>query len=425
MRGTFVDQGGLFSYIAPEARVPANHPLRKIRELVRDVLGELTRSLGRLYASEGRPSIPPEQLLSALLLQVFYGIRSERQLMEQLDYNLLYRWFVGLSPDDPIWDPTTFTKNRDRLQTGAVFAKFMSKLLNHPEVKPLLSDEHFSVDGTLIEAWASHKSFRPKDGSGDDDGGADFHGQQRKNDTHASTSDPDSRLYRKAAGREAKLCYMGHATMENRHGLAVAGMVTLANGTAERRASQIMLKAKAKEAGGRITVGEDKAYDTADHVAHLRAINVTPHVTQNDCSPQPASVVGAPSTDAPRGTKAMACRIVSGDDRMHLRLGQAARHDAQDQASWPSQRLYRLHAQSDRLQPDPHSQTADGVGQRLFTTSDAPKPEAKRRPMHNLRFFSRLLGYSSEITVAWATGTLRHPWRSFFFKNPSFDCIVA
>ena len=219
----------------------------------------------------------------------------------------LVRWFVGLSPR-PIWDPTTFTKNRDRLQTGAVFAKFMSKLLNHPEVKPLLSDEHFSVDGTLIEAWASHKSFRPKDGSGDDDGGADFHGQQRKNDTHASTSDPDCRLYRKAAGREAKLCYMGHATMENRHGLAVAGMVTLANGTAERRASQIMLKAKAKEAGGRITVGEDKAYDTADHVAHLRAINVTPHVTQNDCITQPASVVGAPSTDAPRGTKAMACR---------------------------------------------------------------------------------------------------------------------
>ena len=170
-----------------------------------------------------------------------------------------------------------FTKNRNRLQTGAVFAEFMSKLLNHPEVKPLLSDEHFSVDGTLIEAWASHKSFRPKEGSGDDDGGADFHGQQRKNDTHASTSDPDCRLYRKAAGREAKLCYMGHATMENRHGLAVAGMVTLANGTAERRASQIMLKAKAREAGCRITVGEDKAYDTADHVAHLRAISAFPN----------------------------------------------------------------------------------------------------------------------------------------------------
>src|SRR6476660_849312 len=253
MRGGFTDQGGLFSYIAPDKRVPANHPLRKVRELVRDVLSDLNRSLGRLYASEGRPSIPPEQLLSALLLQVFYGIRSERQLMEQLDYNLLYRWFVGLSPDDPVWDPTTFTKNRERLQNGDVFTKFMTRLLNHPEVKPLLSDEHFSVDGTLIEAWASQKSFRPKDG----------------------------RLYRKAAGREAKLCYMGHATMENRHGLAVAGRVTHANGTAERRASETMLKARRKAAGRRITAGEDKAYDTADHVANLRAIGVTPHVTQN------------------------------------------------------------------------------------------------------------------------------------------------
>ena len=280
--GRFADQGGMFSYISPEARVPRNHPLRKIRALVRDVLSDLSRSLGRLYASEGRPSIPPEQLLSALLLQVFYGIRSERQLMEQLDYNLLYRWFVGLSPDDPVWDSTTFTKNRDqRCRTAEVFRKFMVRLLNHPQVKPLLSDEHFSVDGTLIEAWASQKSFRPKDGSGDDDDGADFHGQKRKNDTHASTSDPDSRLYRKAAGREAKLCYMGHATMENRHGLAVAGMVTHASGTAERRASEIMLKAKSKAAGRRITAGEDKAYDTADHVANLRAINVTPHVTQN------------------------------------------------------------------------------------------------------------------------------------------------
>lgn len=282
MRGAFVDQGRLFSYISPEARVPASHPLRKIRELVRDVLDDLNRSLSTLYAKEGRPSIPPEQLLSALLLQVFYGIRSERQLMEQLDYNLLYRWFVGLSPDDPVWDPTVFTKNRNRLQNGEVFAKFMSTLLNHPQVKPLLSNEHFSIDGTLIEAWASQKSFRPKDGSGDADGGANFHGQERKNDTHASTTDPDSRLYRKAAGREAKLSYMGHAVMENRHGLAVAGMVTHANGTAERRASEAMLKAKARQARRRITVGEDKAYDTADHVAKLRALNVTPHVTQND-----------------------------------------------------------------------------------------------------------------------------------------------
>ena len=260
--------------------MPATHPLRRVRELVRSVLKELSGTFGKLYAREGRPSIPPEQLLSALLVQVFYGIRSERQLMEQLDYNLLYRWFVGLSPDDPVWDATTFTKNRERLQQGDVFEKFMTRLLNHRQVKPLLSDDHFSVDGTLIEAWASHKSFRPKDG-GDGDG-TNFHGEKRKNDTHESTTDPDSRLYRKASGREAKLSYMGHALMENRHGLAVAGMVTQANGTAERRASQAMLKAKRKAVGHGITAGEDKAYDTADHVAALRGIDVTPHVSQNN-----------------------------------------------------------------------------------------------------------------------------------------------
>ncbi|HUN00897.1 MAG TPA: IS5 family transposase [Halothiobacillus sp.] len=247
MRGSFQDQGGMFSYVSPETRVPANHPLRAIRALVRDVLSEMSRSFAWLYSKEGRPSVPPEQLLSALLIQVLYGVRSERQLMEQLDYNLLYRWFVGLSPVDPVWNPTTFTKNRERLQNGEVFQKFMSRLLNHPKVTPLLSDEHFSVDGTLIEAWASQKSFRPKDGSVDD--GSDFHGQKRKNDTHASTTDPESRLYRKAAGREA---------------------------------SEAMLKTKAKPVSGRITVGEDKAYDTADHVANLRDIGVTPHVTQNN-----------------------------------------------------------------------------------------------------------------------------------------------
>ena len=281
MRGRFQDQGGLFSYISPEERVPARHPLRKIRALVREVLEGLNRSFAKLYSHEGRPSIPPEQLLSALLLQAFYGIRSERQLMEQLDYNLLYRWFVGLSPDDPVWDPTTFTKNRERLQDGDIFAKFMTKLLNHPQVVPLLSDEHFSVDGTLIEAWASHKSFKPKDGSGDDDG-ANFHEQKRSNETHESTSDPDSRLYRKSSGREAKLSYMGHVTMENRNGLAVAGRVTCADGTAERRAAETMLGRKARETGRRITVGADKAYDTAGHVAALRKLNVTPHVAQNN-----------------------------------------------------------------------------------------------------------------------------------------------
>ena len=281
MRGAFRDQGSMFSYIVPERRIPADHPLRPIRDLVRDVLCALSRSLSRLYSQEGRPSIPPEQLLSALLVQVLYGIRSERQLMEQLDYNLLFRWFVGLSPDDPVWDPTVFTKNRERLQEGDVFQKFMSALLNHPKVKPLLSDEHFSVDGTLIEAWASHKSFKPKDESHEDDG-SNFHGHKRKNDTHASTTDPEAKLYRKADGREAKLSYMGHVVMENRNGLAVGGMVTLANGTAEREASETMLKAQAKRARRRITVGEDKAYDTHDHVAALRSIGVTPHVAQNE-----------------------------------------------------------------------------------------------------------------------------------------------
>ena len=271
----------MFSYISPEARVPAGHPLRKVRALVGDVLKDLSGTVGQLYSREGRPSIPPEQLLSALLLQAFYGIRSERQLMEQLNYNLLYRWFVGLSPDDRVWDATTFTKNRERLEQGEVFEKFMTKLLNLPEVKPLLSDEHFSVDGTLIEAWASHKSFKPKDGSDDGDG-ADFHGQKRKNDTHASTTDPEAKLYRKAKGREAKLCYMGHATMENRNGLAVACMVTQASGTAERDAALAMLKAKRKQARHRISAGADKAYDTKDHVAALRKAGITPHVAQNE-----------------------------------------------------------------------------------------------------------------------------------------------
>ncbi len=281
MRGAFRDQGAMFSYISPEERIPAEHPLRRVRELVREVLKELSQGFGRLYSREGRPSIPPEQLLSALLLQVFYGIRSERQLIEQLNYNLLFRWFVGLSPDDPVWDPTVFTKNRERLQQGDVFQKFMAKLLDHPKVKPLLSDEHFSVDGTLIEAWASHKSFRPKASDGDDDG-SNFHGTKRKNDTHASTTDPQAKLYRKADGREARLSYMGHAIMENRNGLAVAGTMSQANGTAERRSSEKLLKVKAKRSGRRITVGEDKAYDTSDHVAALRQMNITPHVAQND-----------------------------------------------------------------------------------------------------------------------------------------------
>lgn len=282
MRGSFQDQSGLFSYISLEERVPDGHPLRKIRNYVRAILVDLDQDFAKLYSEDGRPSIAPERLLSALLLQAFYGIRSERQLMEQLDYNLLFRWFVGLSPDDAVWAPTTFTKNRERLQAGEVFSKFMSALLRHPKVTPLLSDEHFSVDGTLIEAWASHKSFRPKDGSSSDGDGANWHKEKRSNETHASTSDEDSRLYRKANGREAKLCYMGHALMENRNGLAVGGQVTLATGKAERQASEAMLAAKVKETGKPATAGEDKAYDVAQHGEALRKMGVTPHVARNN-----------------------------------------------------------------------------------------------------------------------------------------------
>ena len=260
MRGTFRNQAGLFSYLSLEERVPERHPLRNIRELVRAVLVDMTKDFAALYSDEGRPSIPPEQLLSALLLQAFYGLRSERQLMEQLDYNLLFRWFVGLSPDAPVWVPTTFTKNRERLQDGDVFQRFMQTLLNHPRVKPLLSDEHFSVDGTLIEAKAirdgsrfailsaSFKRFKPRDGSDKSDG-SDFYNQRRRNETHASQSDPDSRLFRKAQGREAKLCTMGHALTENRNGLAVGARVTLASGKAAREASEAMLGAKTHETG--------------------------------------------------------------------------------------------------------------------------------------------------------------------------------
>jgi len=269
MRGAFRDQGGLFSYISPEARVPEHHPLRKIRELVREVLKDLSRTFGKLYASEGRPLDPAgtiaERALAPSLLWHPLGAAADGTIELQS--------FVPLVRSDDIYE-------EPRAAAERLFQKFMTKLLNHSQVKPLLSDEHFSVDGTLIEAWASQKSFRAKDGSGGGDG-ANFPKEKRRNDTHASTSDPESRLYRKAAGREAKLCYMGHATMENRHGLAVAGLVTKATGTAERRASEAMLKAKAKAKGGRVTVGEDKAYDTADHVAELRGANVTPHVAQN------------------------------------------------------------------------------------------------------------------------------------------------
>ena len=284
MRGADRRTEGLFSYVSCESRVPACHPLRAILPVADAALTALTDEFQQLYALNGRPSIAPEKLLRALLLQAFYSVRSERQLMEQLDYNLLFRWFVGLGVDDPVWDVTVFTKNRDRLLEGAIAAKFLRAVLARPKVKALLSDEHFSVDGTLIQAWASMKSFRPKDGSGEPpdpgrNGERDFHGEQRTNETHASATDPEAKLFRKGRGKEAKLSFIGHALMENRHGLLVDSRVSEANGTAERDVAETMLAA----VPGRhpLTVGGDKGFDTRGFVAALRELKVTPHVTQN------------------------------------------------------------------------------------------------------------------------------------------------
>jgi transposase len=284
MRGPDRRTDGLFSYVSCETRVPVGHPLRSILPVADAALSALSGEFQQLYALNGRPSIAPEKLLRALLLQAFYSVRSERQLMQQLDYNLLFRWFVGLGVDDPVWDVTVFTKNRDRLLEGEIAAKFLRAVLVQPEVETLLSDEHFSVDGTLIQAWASMKSFRPKDGSGEPPGPGrnaerDFHGEQRTNDSHASTTDPEARLFRKGRGKEAKLSFMGHVLMENRHGLLVDGRVSEANGTAEREMAATMLA----DVPGRhrLTVGGDKNFDTAGFVAATSALKVTAHVAQN------------------------------------------------------------------------------------------------------------------------------------------------
>ena len=291
MRGGDDRTGELFSYVDLEARVRRNHPLRAIRLIVSEALSALERDFAALYSPIGRPSIPPEKLLRAMLLQAFYSIRSERLLMERLEYDLLFRWFVGIGVDDAAWDHSVFSKNRDRLLEGDIAAKFLAAVLAQPKVKRLLSTDHFSVDGTLIEAWASMKSVKPKDGSSGghgeppaDGGGrnaeADFHGERRSNETHASTTDPDARLYRKGRGKEAKLCFMGHGLMENRHGLLVDACLTLADGHAERVAALHMIEPRADRPAA-ITLGADKAYDAEDFINELRSMKVTPHVAQN------------------------------------------------------------------------------------------------------------------------------------------------
>lgn len=292
MRGLDERSGSLFSYVDLEARVPEGHPLRAIREIVNAALADMDSAFCALYSPFGRASIAPEKLLRALLLQAFYSIRSERQLMERLDFDLLFRWFVGLGIDDEPWDHSTFSKNRDRMLDGDVAVKFLASVLAQPEVKGLLSSDHFSVDGTMVEAWAGMKSFKPKaqkkDGndetsppSGGRNAEADFKGEKRTNETHASTTDPDARLYRKGSGQEAKLCFLGHALMENRHGLGVDARLTRASGYAETYAAREMIECRA-DRPSTVTLGADKAYDTADFVEELREINVTPHVAQNN-----------------------------------------------------------------------------------------------------------------------------------------------
>ena len=318
MRGTDETSGSLFSYVDLEERIPARHPLRKIRQVVNDALASLDADFEALYIDFGRPSIPPERLIRASLLQILFSIRSERQLMEQMDYNLMLRWFVGLGIDDPVWVPTVFTKNRDRLLTTEMSRKVMAAILAHREVAPLLSDEHFSVDGTLIKAWASMKSFQPRaEGAPPDDEGpgdpptqdtaadtqpgqthqhetepmtrpthrhrnaeVDFKGEKRSNATHASVTDPDARLYKKSPGTGAVLCFMGHALMENRHGFVVEGDLTQADGHAERKAALDMVHRHSPGSTRRLTLGADKGYDAAGFVADLRQACVTPHVAQ-------------------------------------------------------------------------------------------------------------------------------------------------
>ena len=290
MRGIDVQQDELFSYGGLEDRVPANHPLRSIRAMVDEALKELSGRFDEIYGEDGRKSVPPERLLRALLLQMLYSVRSERMLMEQLEYNLLFRWFVGLSASEPVWHPTVFTKNRDRLLEGAVSEEFFSAIVGQARKKKLLSDEHFTVDGTLIEAWAGHKSFQRK--SSDDDPlnppppdrgsnpSVNWRKEKRSNDTHESLTDPMARLYKKSSGSEARLGYLGHVLTENRNGLIVDARLTQATGTAERDAALEMLSNKAH--WKRITLGGDKGYDTHAFIASLRELKVTPHVAQND-----------------------------------------------------------------------------------------------------------------------------------------------
>jgi transposase len=289
MRGIDHHQSDMFSYLSPEERVRKDHPLRAVRAMTDEIFGNMSPLFKAMYAEGGRPSVAPEKLLRAQLLQMLYSVRSERLLMEEIDYSILYRWFVGLNLDEPVWDATTFTKNRDRLLEGAVAKEFLAQVVERAHAGGLVSEEHFTVDGTLLEAWASLKSFQPKDKKGatppDDPGNptVDFHGEKRSNDTHESKTDADAKLARKGPGKEAKLSYSGNLQVENRNGLIVNAELLEANGRAERDAALVMLEQV--EGTNQVTVGADKGYDTAEFVRECRQMNVTPHVAQNEARP--------------------------------------------------------------------------------------------------------------------------------------------
>lgn len=278
MRGDDFQQDGMFSYVSPDKRIPQDHPLRPIRKMVDQALREMSPLFDSMYENTGRRSVPPEKMLRALLLQVLFTVRSERLLIEQLEYNLLFRWFVGLSMEDVVWDHSTFSKNRDRLLGSEVAAVFFERVLAQARAAKLLSDEHFSVDGTLIEAWASHKSFRPKDEDKGGKGPKDFHGDKRSNTTHESNTDPQARLFRKGKGKESKLCYMGHAVIENRHSLVIGTKATRATGKAERETATELIEGIPGR--HRITIAADKGYDAGEFVEKLRELNVAPHVAR-------------------------------------------------------------------------------------------------------------------------------------------------
>ncbi len=388
MRGGPEGTKQLFSYVDMEDRIPADHPLRAVRRLVDEVLGKMSVQFAKLYSHTGRPSIAPEHLLRASLVQAFFSIRSERQLVEQIDYNILFRWFVGLSMDAAVWDASTFSKNRSRLFEADVAQAFLGNLMALPQVKGLLSSEHFSVDGTLIEAWASMKSFQPKDGSGKPpgpgrNGERNFHKEKRSNETHSSTTDPDAKLARKGDGQESRLCFMGSTLMENRNGLIVGADVMHATGTAEREAALILID-RVKPPSRRITLGADKLYDAAAFITALRARKVTPHVAINGAISKTGKVrrtLVDGRTTQHQGYAVSQC--IRKRIRRRLRLGQNHRRFAESEVARFAEGPRSLHLHHGRLQPHPNPEIAGSCRMNTCNKGQAlrnPAPEISHNP---------------------------------------------